>query len=744
MFEDTLHVNEASEKDARKEVKTDDAVSEDSGTTVSGDGISADKVPTTDGQEAQRPRRKVQKMTVEEALSEQTAELERTSEQAVPQTARVFLPINVVDEEAPPSEDFHQMLALYENTLKPFEEGEIVKGKILQVDEKEVVVDVGFKSEGAIPLGEFGEPLNIQVGDEIEVFLENIENQDGQVVLSKLKADFMKVWDRIKLAFENEEVVEGKLLRRIKGGIVVDLFGVDAFLPGSQIDIKQVKDFDQYIGHAMAFKIIKLNKTRRNIVISRRVVLEEERARRREQILAELEKDQVREGIVKNITDFGAFIDLGGVDGLLHITDMSWGRVSHPSEMLAIGDKINVKVLDFAENKERISLGLKQLTPYPWENIEEKYPVGNRVRGTVVSIADYGAFVELEKGVEGLIHISEMSWTQHIRHPSKMVAIGDVVETVVLSVDKDGKKISLGLKQIEPDPWEALDEKYPVGSRITGRVRNLTPFGAFVEVEEGIDGLVHISDMSWTKRIRYPSEVMRKGDRVEVVVLKIDKENRRISLGYKQTEEDPWDTLAEDYAQGNEVEGVIAKILEKGLVVNLPKDVEGFVPMSQLNEPIRRMHEVFSEGETIPLKVIKFDRQNRRIVLSVKAYFEDKERNELDDFVKRHPRKAIKVTDHVEKQEVMAAPAKEKETYKEVKTEAETQDADEETGPEGEKQEAARVSGTEATEPKAAVATESRTDSETSPTGQADSPEEQTEARSEVEEPTEDQHKADS
>ena len=656
MTEEKLHMQDTSENGGLKEVKSKDSLSETKDVGKKGQKTVSDKQSLTEESQERRPRKKPPKKTIEEALLEETVGVELpTKTESQQGTIKTFMPLNISDEIVRSSENHIEMLELYENTLKDFTEGEIVKGKVLQVDEQEVVVDVGFKSEGTIPLPEFGEPLNIQVGDEVEVFLESIENQDGQVVLSKLKADFMKVWDGIKMAFEKNDIVEGRLLRRIKGGIVVDLFGVDAFLPGSQIDIKQVKDFDQFIGQTMPFKIIKLNKTRRNIVISRRVVLEEEREQQRKKILAELERDQVRDGIVKNITDFGAFIDLGGVDGLLHITDMSWGRVSHPSEMLAIGDQINVKVLDFDENKERISLGLKQLTPYPWENIEEKYPVENKVRGTVVSIADYGAFVELEKGVEGLIHISEMSWTQHIRHPSKVVAIGDVVETVVLHVDKAGKKISLGLKQIEPDPWLTLDEKYPVGSRITGRVRNLTPFGAFVEVEEGIDGLVHISDMSWTKRIRYPSEVMKKGDRVEVVVLKIDKENRRISLGYKQTEEDPWGTLAVEYAQGAEVEGSIVKILDKGLVVNLPREVEGFVPLSQLNEPIRKIHEIFSEGETIPLKVIRFDRQNRRIVLSVKAYFEDKERKELEDFLKQHPRKTIKMDDLVEKKEILAA-----------------------------------------------------------------------------------------
>ncbi len=404
------------------------------------------------------------------------------------------------------------MLSLYEQTFKEVKEGEIVKGKVLRITKDDVIVDVGFKSEGIIPLSEFSDMEQLKIGDEIDVFLETIEDQNGQLVLSKQKADFIRVWDRIRESYEKGTLVEGKLLKRIKGGIVVDLMGVDAFLPGSQIALKQVPDFDALLGKNMQLRIIKLNKSRRNIVVSRRSVLEEEREQQKTKLLTEIETGQVREGVVKNITDFGVFIDLGGVDGLLHITDLSWGRVSHPSEVVALGDKINVKILDFDKSTGRISLGLKQLTPYPWDNIEQRYPVGKRVRGKVVSITDYGAFVELDKGIEGLIHISEMSWTKHIKHPSKLLGVGDMVETVVLSVDKANERISLGIKQMEPDPWDAIERKYPVGSKVSGKVRNLTAFGAFVELEEGVDGLVHISDLSWTKRIQHPGEVMRKGE----------------------------------------------------------------------------------------------------------------------------------------------------------------------------------------------------------------------------------------
>ena len=546
-------------------------------------------------------------------------------------------------------EEYRKMLDLYDETLRNIQEGEIVRGKVLAVTAAEVLVDIGFKSEGSIPVEEFGDPPDVSVGDEIEVFLENVEDQEGQIVLSKQKADFMKVWENIRQAHDAGEVVQGRLVRRIKGGIVVDLFGVDAFLPGSQIDIRQVKNFDQFIGRTFPFKIIKINKSRRNIVVSRRVVLEEERETKRREVLGTLEEGQVREGTVKNITDFGAFIDLGGIDGLLHITDMSWGRIRHPSQMVAIGDHVKVKVLNYDEESQRISLGLKQLTPYPWEDVEEKYSVGSRVRGKVVSITDYGAFVELEQGVEGLVHISEMSWTQHIRHPSKVLAIGDVVEAVVLNVDKDAEKISLGLKQTEPDPWLTLDERYPVGTRITGKVRNLTNFGAFVEIEEGIDGMVHISDMSWTKRIRHPSEVMKKGAKVEVVVLNINKESRRISLGFKQLFENPWAELSVQYAVGTDATGEIVRLLDRGVVLELPGEVEGFVPLSHLGIPgLKKPEDNLDVGDTLPARVIEFSEAQKKIVLSVRDYLHDREREEAEAYRKEHPPKAAAVAEVTE------------------------------------------------------------------------------------------------
>ena len=559
------------------------------------------------------------------------------------------------------SEEYQELMRMYEETLSDLKEGEIIQGKVLGVTRDDIIVDVGFKSEGIIPIGEFVEPINISVGDDIEVYLDALEDQNGQLVLSKRKADFLRVWDRIRESYESGELVPGRVSRRIKGGLVVDLFGVDAFLPGSQVALRQVPNFDELVGKEMELKIIKLNKNRRNIVVSRRVVLENEREELRGKLLAEIDAGQVREGIVKNITDFGVFIDLGGVDGLLHITDMSWGRISHPSELVSLGDTIDVKILDFDKETGRISLGLKQLSPYPWENIEEKYPVAKKVEGLVVSLTDYGAFVELEKGIEGLIHISEMSWTQHIKHPSKIMQVGDKIEAVVLSIDKENEKISLGLKQLIEDPWKTIDEKYPVGMKLKGKVRNLTTFGAFIELEEGIDGLIHISDMSWTKRIQHPSEIMKKGDQVDVVVLKIDKENRRISLGHKQLYDDPWPNLSKNYAVGSDVLGTVVRILDRGVIVELPGGVEGFVPTNQLGkDDLTKPEDAFQINDELPLQVIEFDQPGRRIVLSVDAYYRKRERDELDQFLAKHPTKTVKMDDAADAPvEAETAPAEE-------------------------------------------------------------------------------------
>jgi small subunit ribosomal protein S1 len=518
-------------------------------------------------------------------------------------------------------EDYEQMLSMYEGTMSQIVEGEIVKSKVLRVTDNAVILDVGFKSEGSVPLDEFKDPHSLKEGDEVEVFLEHLEDQEGAVVLSKKKADFMRVWEKIRVAHESDQPVEGTLVKKIKGGVVVNLMGVDAFLPGSQIALRRVPNIDELLGQTYEFKIIKLNKRRRNIVVSRRVILENERAHKREHLMKELAVGQVRKGVVKNITDFGAFIDLGGVDGLLHITDMSYGRVSHPTEMVSIGKEVEVKILDIDWQRERISLGMKQLQSYPWQNVAAKYPVGTRVQGKVVSITNYGAFVEIEPGIEGLVHISEMSWTRNVRHPSKIVSIGETIEAVVLKVDEAEEKISLGMKQTEQDPWMVLPVKYPVGTRINGKVRNLTSFGAFVEIEPGIDGLIHISDMSWTKRVQHPSEVVKKGDAVDVVILNIDAENKRISLGLKQAEEDPWLKIGETYPIGMELRGRAVRLMDKGVVVDLGNDIEGFVPISQLGVPsIENPGEAVKEGQALDLKVLEVDPIHHRIVLAVIGY----------------------------------------------------------------------------------------------------------------------------
>lgn len=513
-------------------------------------------------------------------------------------------------------DEFAKLLGDYAEDLQDIREGEIVKAKVLRVTENAVILEFGFKSEGSVPLDEFKDaPL---ADGEVEVLLESLEDDEGVVVLSKKKADFLRVWEKIKDAYEADKPVKGTLVHKIKGGVTVDLMGVDAFLPGSQIALRRVPNIEDLIGDTYKFKIIKLNKRRRNIVVSRRVILEAERARKRETLVKELLVGQVREGVVKNITDFGAFIDLGGLDGLLHITDMSWGRVGHPTEVVHIGAAIDIKVLDIDWNRERISLGLKQLLPYPWREIDKKYPIGSRVRGRVVSITNYGAFVELEKGVEGLVHISEMSWTRNVRHPSKLVAIGDEVEAVVLKVDPNEEKISLGMKQVEEDPWLALPVKYPTSTVLDGVVRNLTSFGAFVEIEPGIDGLVHVSDMSWTRRIEHPSEVIQKGEPMRVVVLDVDAEHKRISLGMKQLHEDPWPQISERLMPGIECEGNVVRVQDRGVVVDLGDDIEGFIPASHSGvEDADRLEEYYHAGDLLDLRVVESDATNRRIVLEV-------------------------------------------------------------------------------------------------------------------------------
>jgi len=523
----------------------------------------------------------------------------------------------------------------YDNTLGQtvLRVGTIVPGRIIGANDKEVLVNIGYKSEGVIPRQEFRSDEVIDEGTRVDVFIEKLEDDDGRVSVSKEKAHFHRVWNDIKAAYDDGTVLQGTVIKRIKGGLTVRIMGVDAFLPGSQVALRQVPNLEKFCGETLDFQVIKLNKRRRNIVVSRRQVLEEARSEQKESLIKDLEEGQVRTGIVKNITDFGTFVDLGGIDGLLHITDMSWGRVRHPSQLVSIGDEVEVKVLKFDREKERISLGTKQLQPFPWEGVTERYPKDAVVKGVVASITDYGAFIELEPGVEGLIHISEMSWTKHVRHPSKLLNVGDEIEALVLSVNEEERKISLGIKQTMDNPWESIEERYPIGSQISGRVRNLTSFGAFVEIEDGIDGLVHISDMSWTKRITHPSEMLSKGDELEVVVLSIDKENHRISLGLKQTSENPWDRMKEQFPEGTEVEGEVTQILDRGVVVNLDQDIEGFVPLSQLGwDDLASPDKVLRTGDRLPLRIIEVVPSSRRMVLSVTSYFNGRTREELENF----------------------------------------------------------------------------------------------------------------
>lgn len=563
--------------------------------------------------------------STEEAVVSETTEAKE--EKAAPEVSEpkkeVKKPLTLddlpEDEDGYTEEEYNRFVELYERTLTDINEGQIVEGRVLSITDKDVIVDIGFKSEAAIPIEEFESTPDVKVGDKVEAYLDNIEDPDGQILLSKRKADFVRMWDKVIDIYNQGGIIEGRCTRRIKGGMVVDLMGVDAFLPGSQIDVKPVRDFDSLIGQLYTFKIVKVNKLRRNIVVSRRVLLEESMAEQRSKVLELLEKGQKRKGTVKNITDFGVFVDLGGVDGLLHINDLSWGRINHPSEVVKLDEEIEVIVLDFNDAKDRISLGLKQLQPHPWQGIEERYPEGGVIKGKVVSIADYGAFVELERGVEGLIHVSEMSWTRHVVHPSKILNVGENVEVKVLTIDKDKKRISLGLKQLTPDPWAEIREKYPIGTKIKGRVRNMTNFGVFVEIDEGIDGLIHISDLSWTKKIKHPSEVVKKSDEVEVMVLDINEDERRLSLGYKQLAEDPWPAFEAEYKAGTNVNAKVVRFIEKGLVVELPLGAEGFVPVSQFDEKsMDQVSKNYKEGDEIELCVIEFDKENKRIVLSQK------------------------------------------------------------------------------------------------------------------------------
>jgi small subunit ribosomal protein S1 len=526
-------------------------------------------------------------------------------------------------------DQFQELAALYEETGVSVVEKSVVKGKVVGITDRDVILDIGSKSDGLVPLNEFRDVENLKIGDEIEVYVENPEDKSGQLLLSRKKAKIVSAWQNIKDALNNDTVIEGYVKRRTKGGLIVDIFGVEAFLPGSQIDVKPIRDFDIYVGKKMEVKVVKINNANDNVVVSHKVLIEKDIEDQKSQILNNLEKGQVLEGVIKNMTNFGVFIDLGGVDGLLHITDISWGRINHPEELLSLDQQVNVVVLDFDEDKKRISLGMKQLTPHPWEGLPEDVVVGSRVKGKIVNVADYGAFLEVAPGVEGLIHVSEMSWSQHMRNPQDFMNVGDEIEAVVLTIDREERKMSLGIKQLTPDPWTnpELLKKYAVGTKHTGIVRNMTNFGLFIELEEGIDGLVHITDLSWTKKIKHPSEVVKLNEKIDVMVLELDAENRRLALGHKQLEENPWDTFETIFYAGSTHRGTILNKSDKNAYVELPYGIEGVCALKNLTKEDGSHAEI---GETLDFKVIEFSKDEKKITLSHVATYHKEEEKEKE------------------------------------------------------------------------------------------------------------------
>ena len=518
-----------------------------------------------------------------------------------------------------------EIAAQYDNTMSNIAVGETVDGTVTKINKREVIVNIGYKSEGVIAASEFRYNSELQIGDTVEVYVESVEDKGGQLILSHKKARQLKSWDRVNEALEKDEVIKGYVKCRTKGGMIVDVFGIEAFLPGSQIDVKPIRDYDVYVDTTMEFKVVKINQEFRNVVVSHKALIEAELEAQKQVIMSKLEKGQILEGTVKNITTYGVFIDLGGVDGLIHITDLSWGRVSHPEEVVALDQKLNVVILDFDDSKKRIALGLKQLTAHPWESLDSELKVGDKVTGKVVVMADYGAFVEIAAGVEGLIHVSEMSWSQHLRSAQDFMKVGDQIEAVVLTLDREERKMSLGIKQLTADPWENIETKYPVGTKCTAKVRNFTNFGVFVEIEEGIDGLIHISDLSWTKKVKHPNEFTSVGADIEVVVLEIDKENRRLSLGHKQLEENPWNAIEQQYAVDTVHTGTVVEVNEKGAVVTLAENVEGFAPAKQI---VKEDGTTLKAGETAEFKVIDFSKATKRITLSHTRIFDEARRAE--------------------------------------------------------------------------------------------------------------------
>ena len=524
----------------------------------------------------------------------------------------------------------------YLSTFSDISEREIITGRVIGINEKEILIDIGFKSEGIIKRDEFAEDALPDIGEKLDVYLEKMEDESGKTVLSKEKADFLRRWTKLREIHETGEIISGRIVRRIKGGMVVDLDGVQAFLPGSQIDVRPVKDFDKYIDTDMDLRVVKFNEFRKNVVVSHKAILEESLAVQRDELFSKLEIGSIMEGRVKNITDFGVFIDLGGIDGLLHITDLSWGRVNHPSELIGLDDSLTVKIIDFDKDKKRVSLGLKQLTPHPWENVKESYPKDTKISGKIVSMTNYGAFVEIEPGIEGLIHVSEMSWTRHVKNPSEMFSLGDEIEAIVLAVDTEERKISLGAKQLQADPWDQIEEKYIVGTIVKGKIINVTQFGAFVELEEGIDGLIHVSDLSWTRIIRHPKEIIDKGKKVEVRVLEISRDNRRIALGLKQIKDDPWPELVKQFETGKEVEGEVVRVLDKGIILMLDHNVEGIIPFSRQSKRQRKALSLkYKPGQKISSVVMEVKPEDKKVVLFMEELSNDQlsKKDDVQDYL---------------------------------------------------------------------------------------------------------------
>jgi small subunit ribosomal protein S1 len=579
------------------------------------------------------------KGNIREKDSESDVKNKKKQEESAPAPFHEQIEKNTKEEKQSPELEIPKeaQIEMYEETMKTVHKGNIVEGTIMKIDSNEVFVDIGFKAEGVIPLSEFDNVEELREGDKVEVFIIRKEDRQGRPRLSKRYADVKRLWDEIEEAYKTGEYVSGKIVERVKGGLMVDIRGIKAFLPASHASTKVLPNLDYFVGKEDEFKIVKLDRASKNVVVSLREVIEEQLSQKKKALLERLEEGMETEGVVKNIMDYGVFIDLGGIDGLLYISDMSWGHLDHPSQMLNLGDRVKVKVLSFDKENEKIALGIKQLVPHPWKNIEIKYPEGSKVTGKVINITPYGAFVELEKGVEGLIHVSEMSWTHHIMHPDKILKVGDTVDAIVLNVDKEQHRISLGLKQIEPNPWLTIDMRYPVGSKVTGKIKNITPFGAFIEIEKDIDGLIHVSDLSWIKRISHPGEMLKIGEEVTAVVLAIDKVKQRISLGIKQLQPDPWESIEEKFPMNSQHTVIIATLIPKGAIVETEEGIEGFIPVSHLGIPgLTEPELAFEKGERIPTKVIEVDKENRRLVFSVKTYFFGREEKEINEFVQVH------------------------------------------------------------------------------------------------------------